>query len=134
MGTPKRITNGQRAAACALRLAGVRMDDACRIVGASYRQMKEHLGRDWFKRRWDGTRLDELRAAYCDPRLPLRKVMTTFAIGRDELRLLATEQGWPKRKPGPPKQQPRKTSRVWKYRLVREVTGSRELALAALAP
>jgi hypothetical protein len=45
----RRVTNGERAALCGLRLLGVGFQDACQIVGVGHRTMQRYLSGDWWQ-------------------------------------------------------------------------------------
>ena len=82
---PQRITNGQRAAVAGLVIAGLTMEEACKVAGSPIRLMQAHLPPNWHRhraraRKWKGDRLTALKRAYCD------RSFTVAAIAR--LRLL----------------------------------------------
>lgn len=104
-----RITNTQRAAVCALILAGVGFIKSCRIVGAPERAMKAALGDDgetWWGRsgsrpaKWRGDKLAEIKSAYLDRSIPLSVIEITHGIKRRHVTSLARREGWPRRPRG----------------------------------
>jgi hypothetical protein len=101
-----RVTNGQRAAVCALMLAGTPFMESCRIAGVPYLRMKALLPPDWSQPsvrrapRWRGQQLEDLAAAYADPALKIKTIAQLFGIQPSYLRRLAAMHGWPRRRKG----------------------------------
>jgi hypothetical protein len=94
-----RITNCQRAALCAMILAGQPFIGTCRMLGVSERAMKAVLHADWHRgtrqpRKWTDDQLKRLRQAYFDERTSRDACAKLFGISKDMLRLLARKHGW----------------------------------------
>lgn len=99
-----RVTNGHRAAVCALILVGLTYPEACRIVGAPPVPLRALLGRDWTgrqqtqrPRRWKGDELRDLEEAYRDRNLSLRSIAQMFGTHPGNISTMAKEHGWPPR-------------------------------------
>jgi len=125
-----RVRNGQRAAACALMLAGVPYIDACGIAGVSLRAMKKLIRLDWRKRpspptRWTPAVLADLKADWRHPKMPTKDIAAKYRITPARLCQIAREHSWGPRvltpDPKSPGQQPREVQ-LW-YRRKRDVYG-----------
>lgn len=105
MPTAQRITNGQRAAVCALILAGVGYVKSCRIAGVPDRSLRSLLGKDWWGRQgsrskvWRGDKLLAVKSAYLSD-LPMQDIVAGYGISRRHLVSLAHAHGWPLRSRG----------------------------------
>lgn len=103
-----KITKGQVAAVCGLRLAGVPLVACCKIVGAPYKQVREFLASEWADRirqrpKWTGARLAKLKRDYLNPMIPTWQAAIRNHTTRDMINYLAAREGWPPRKMGRPK-------------------------------
>lgn len=101
----QRVTNAQRAAVCALIIAGQPFVKSCKVVGAPYRSVQAVTGEDWWDnrglpRRWKGDELRDLEAAYRDPKLPLATIAEVFKTSRREIQYLVKQHDWPRRQQG----------------------------------
>lgn len=113
----QRITNGQRAAVCALVIAGQPFVESCKVAGAPYRGLQAVLALDWWerqprRRRWFGEELRSLEESYRDTSLRLDTVAALFSTSRREVQYLATEHGWPRRQWGRGRRLPTSLSKM----------------------
>lgn len=124
-----RVTNGHRAAVCALVLCGQSFREACAIVGAPPLAMRKMVHADWCDRikrprKWKGDLLRDLEAAYRDRHLSLKSIAAMFGISQPNIAKLAIQHGWPRRewmKPLPKMTRRQRLDYV-KLRTVGEVT------------
>jgi hypothetical protein len=135
MPSPRyRVTNAQRAAVCALVIAGQPFGPSCQIVDAPWRRMRELVPRDYskpgnYKRpKWHGDLLKELEDAYRDRNLHVDTIAAMFGIQRRQIAHLAARHGWPRRKgsaknrlPIPLREMP--TKQLSRYRKLRRILG-----------
>lgn len=131
-----RVTNGHRAAVCALVIAGLGFPEACRIVGASPKLLRHHLRRHWYApvhkpKKWRGDLLAELRAAYTDRHMPLRSISQMYGIGIANISTLARNHGWPMRGL-PPRLPPMSDEALKVYRKLRSTVGRKAAERQAL--
>lgn len=103
-----KITKGQVAAVCGLRLAGIPLVTCCKVVGAPYRQVRAFLDSEWADRirprpKWTGERLAKLKRDYLNPMIPAWQIAIRHQTTRDSVQKLAKREGWPPRKMGRPK-------------------------------
>ena len=104
--TGQHITNGQRAAVCALILAGIPFTRACDIVSANHTAMRQHIPKDWrerttTKRRWKGDALIELKEAWDDPAQRTVTIAERYGVTASQIHNLAVREGWRMRSTGP---------------------------------
>jgi len=105
MSRHQRITNGQRACVAGLVIAGLSLGLSCKIAGAPYRYMLEHLPPGWHekrmpRRKWRGDRLDQLQRAYADRSLTVETVARLFRTDAGMVRQIARREGWQRRPQG----------------------------------
>jgi len=103
-----KITKGQVAAVCGLRLAGVPLVACCKMVGAPYKQVRTFLESEWAdkirpRHKWTGERLAKLKRDYLNPMIPTWQAAIRNHTTRDQITHLARREGWPPRKMGRPK-------------------------------
>ncbi len=102
----QRVTNGQRAAVCALMLCGQPFIESCKVVGAPYRLIQGVLPPDWWAvrrmrpRKWFGDGLRAVEEAYRDPSIPMETIATAYGLSRRHITSLAVRHGWPRRPRG----------------------------------
>lgn len=102
----QRVTNGERAAVCALVIAGMPFVETCQMLGVPYRNVQAVLPRDWWHprrrrpSRWSGDVLLALEDAYRQRALKLDTIAAMFNTSRRQIECLAQRHGWPKRTRG----------------------------------
>jgi hypothetical protein len=104
--TGQHITKGQRAAVCALILAGISFTKACEIVSAQPKAMSKHVPKDWRnrlspKRRWKGDLLAEVKEAWLDRAQRTETIADRYGVTPSQIHNIACREGWPMRPTGP---------------------------------
>lgn len=137
---PHRVTNGCRAAVCALVIAGIRYRAACAILGVPTAEMRRHLPEDWYgkapARLIDDDEWRRVRVAYEAGREPVDELCKRFGISFKTMYRHAQAAGWKlrrvgrRRNPAAVAHLPR--SKRLAYRRMRGAGKSREAALAEI--
>jgi hypothetical protein len=100
------ILNGQRAAVCALVIAGVSLTLACKILHVPYRGLQATLPYGWHtrtatRRKWRGELLEQIHEAWMDKNQRVRTIAERHGISFRMVSFLAHREGWGKRRRGP---------------------------------